>query len=120
MIIANSLGYLIGIIFARNIQVATTSGVAIFLVLVLFSGFFVPLSTLNVVLRGASYLSFIKLTFESILIIIYGFERCTDSQIPLLLHQLDLNDDQLSSNLLWIISTFENSIKLLNSLKLIY
>ncbi len=108
MIIANSLGYFIGIVFARNFQIAITSGVALYLILFLFSGFFIPLSTLNKVMRGASYISFVKLTFESIIITIFGFERCSDSQIQLILHQLDLKDDQLPSHFIWIIGIVNN------------
>ncbi|CAG2109311.1 unnamed protein product [Medioppia subpectinata] len=103
MIISNSTGYLLGIIFARNYQVATTSGVALFLVLVLLSGFFVPLTIQHVIVRGASYVSFTKIIFESILITLYGFDRCSESQMPILLHQLKLSDTQMKENMYWII-----------------
>ncbi|XP_054159278.1 ATP-binding cassette sub-family G member 4-like [Oppia nitens] len=103
MSIANSAGTLVGIIFARSFQVATTSGVVLFLVLVLLSGFFVPLTIQHEIIRSSSYLSFIKLTFEAIMVSIYGIDRCESTQISIMLHQLELNDDDLTINSYWIV-----------------
>ncbi|CAG2171101.1 unnamed protein product [Oppiella nova] len=75
MFIANSFGNVVGIIFAQNYQLATTIGVAFFLVLFLLGGFAVRLSTQDVVIRGLSYISSVKLIFQSIMITTYGFDR---------------------------------------------
>ena len=98
MLVSSSLGSLIGIVFVNNFQVAVTSGVACFLVLILLCGFFVPLATQHSIIRNLSFTSIVKLTFESIMITLYGMERCEEPTVPILLHQLDLEDDMLSTH----------------------
>ncbi|XP_054160033.1 ATP-binding cassette sub-family G member 1-like [Oppia nitens] len=108
MLISNSFGNFIGILFARNFQLATSIGVASFLVVFLLGGFAVRLSTADLVLRGFSYVSFIKFAFNCIIIVIYGMDRCGvnfEGKI-LILDQFDVNDDHLWTNMYWLLDHY--------------
>ncbi|CAG2113474.1 unnamed protein product [Medioppia subpectinata] len=67
--IANSVGNLIGILFADNYQLATTMGVALFMSIFLLGGFAVRLSSQDVFIRALSYGSFLRFNFYSVLVI---------------------------------------------------
>ena len=115
MVVCNSFGSLIGIIFAHNFQVAVTSGVALFLILVLLCGFFVPLVTQHAIIRGLSYASIVKLTFESVMVTLYGLDRCAKPTKPIILHQLELDDDGLLITHAWaILGKFYSLVTLLD------
>src|SRR5579875_974326 len=102
MICSSSMGYFVGVAFAHNVQLAVTLGVAMIMVLTLVSGFFVPYSSLGVVLKALSFCSYTKLTFESTLIAIYGMDRCRHGSEQILLRQLKLDDNTLFANMWYL------------------
>lgn len=63
----------------------------------LFSGFFMPVSKLDFFLQFLTFGSIVKLTLDSALIAIYGFDRCDSNQgfVTHLLDEIDLQEDML-------------------------
>ena len=60
--------------------------------------FFVPFSLMDVSNQKASNSSYYRLLFESLLVVVYGLERCSPPEESLVFRQLKLNDDKLVTN----------------------
>lgn len=76
--ICQSFGMLFGTIFSHDQMSALFSGVAAGFPPILFGGFVVRIQSVNQLLKPFAYLSYVKYAFESIIIAIYGFDRCTE------------------------------------------
>lgn len=107
--IAQGMGFLIGIICVNSFTMAIILSSTVLLFLFLFSGFFVKTMDMNIYTEWITYMSFIRFSFESLLIIIYGEDRCEflpNTQIPAksaILFTFDLHDQDLIANLYWLI-----------------
>ena len=87
------------------LQVAVFLGPITSLPLLLFSGFFVTLPTMPWYLRWISYVSFVRYSFEGVMVTIYGLERgqlnCPDGEVCIfqtgqdVLDNLDMDKDRL-------------------------
>jgi hypothetical protein len=69
------MGFLIGALFTTNFNISIFVATIVMLFNFLFSGFFVRIKDMG---QAAiiTNLSFIRYSFESIMLVIYGFERC--------------------------------------------
>ena len=75
--VCQSIGMLFGTIFSDDLISACFSSVASGFPPILFGGFVVQFQNIRWYLKPFSYLSYLKYAFESSVIAIYGFDRCT-------------------------------------------
>ncbi|XP_054159025.1 ABC transporter G family member 6-like [Oppia nitens] len=88
-----SVGHIVGLTFMGHHRVAVFTSVAVFILYILFCNFFIPLTELHYSIRTISNLNPLKLTFESLIIHFYGFDRClTGQQFSYILYMFDLDD----------------------------
>jgi hypothetical protein len=85
------MAYLVSITSARNLKVALCLAIAGTMIHSLFSGFFIPASSFNPVMRVFAEWTMTKVGFELIMISIYGMNRCDpkDSKWSMIMYQLD-------------------------------
>lgn len=101
--VAQGLGFLIGIICVNNFTMAIILSSTVLLFQALFSGFFVKIADMNVVTETLTYSSSVRFTFESLLIILYGHDRCESPLKSSIMFTFHLRDDDLFKNLMWIV-----------------
>ena len=77
--ICQSAGMIFGIIMHKDLVSAALLTVASSIPVIIFSGFLVRYSGMPWYFRPLSYVSYMRYSFESLLIIIYGFGRCKPS-----------------------------------------
>ncbi|CAG2164544.1 unnamed protein product [Oppiella nova] len=87
-LVSHSLGLLLSAIFINNIRASLLSFTIFVTPLLLFSGALIPIRTLPSYLQTFSYLSIFRLSYESMLIILYGFNRCPTLNDPLTMDSL--------------------------------
>ena len=75
--VCQSIGMLFGTIFSDDLISACFSSVASGFPPILFGGFVVQFQYIRWYLKPFAYLSYLKYAFESLVIAIYGFNRCT-------------------------------------------
>ncbi|KAJ6649141.1 ATP-binding cassette subfamily G member 4 [Pseudolycoriella hygida] len=101
--IAQGIGFMIGVICVNNFTMAIILSSTILLFQALFSGFFVKVADMNIVTETITYSSFVRFTFESLLIILYGKDRCTDGKKSATMFKFSLSDDDLFPNAMWVV-----------------
>ncbi len=101
--IAQGLGFLIGIMCVNSFSMAIILSSTVLLFQFLFSGFFVKIMNMNVFTDKITYLSFVRFGFESLLIILYGNDRCKDQSKSAIMFTFNLHDDDLLKDVLWIV-----------------
>ncbi|KAI1281957.1 ATP-binding cassette sub-family G member 4 [Halotydeus destructor] len=75
-LVSQSIGIVIGTSFPDSINLIVFLAPIVTIPGFLFSGFFVRLRSMPPSLKPFSYLSFVKYSFESVLLSVYGFDRC--------------------------------------------
>jgi ATP-binding cassette subfamily G (WHITE) protein 1 len=115
--IAQGLGFLIGILCVKSFSITVIVSSSVLLFLFLFSGFFVKTAQMGAGVEWITYFSFIRFSFESLLLIIYGFDRCPDfpviskhgileNQESTILFIFNLKDSDLLGNFYWLMAHF--------------
>ena len=95
MYCTQTLGSTIGIILNKNQRLAMFTSIGLLCSMSSFNNFLTPIAELDSVKQAISELSYQKFMFNSILITIYGFNRCEYPQKPYVLHQYSINDDNI-------------------------
>lgn len=101
--IAQGLGFLIGIICVNNFSMAIILSSTVLLFQVLFSGFFVKISDMSAVTGTITYSSFVRFSFDSLLIILYGKDRCRSPLKSSIMYSFSLDDKDLLTNVMWLL-----------------
>jgi hypothetical protein len=100
------LAYIWSISASHNLTVALCLAIGGILTVVLFSGFFVPVADMNHILQLLSYGSYMKMTFETHILAVYGLDRCEEKQYKwsAVLYQMKIkeNIDWLLKNLVFL------------------
>lgn len=100
--IAQGLGFLIGIICVNSFSMAIILSSTVLLFQFLFSGFFVRILDMGTVTEYITYLSFVRFSFENLLTILYGDNRCASPLKSGIMFTFNLNDENLTKNLCWL------------------
>ncbi|XP_037034877.1 ATP-binding cassette sub-family G member 4-like [Bradysia coprophila] len=100
--IAQGFGFLIGVLCVNSFSMAIILSSTVLLFQFLFSGFFVKILQMSVYTKWVTYFSFVRFSFESLLIILYGENRCQSPSKSSIMYTFDLHDDNLISNTFWI------------------
>jgi ABC-type transport system involved in multi-copper enzyme maturation permease subunit len=110
-LLSHSLGLLISAFFINKMNAALISFAVIFFPLLLFSGFLIPIKELPKILQYFSYLSIFRLSLESLILVIYGFNRCEKMMDKITVQQMK---SELGVDLLQIDECFSYSDSLPN------
>lgn len=94
-----SWGHIIGILFNENQKMAVLFSVALYLMFFLLTNYFVPVKELHYSIQWFSNLSTFKLLFECILILFYGFNRCTGNEFSSVMFVFGFDDNQFYRNI---------------------
>lgn len=114
LLCSQALGTSVGIIFANNRKLALVIAIATFCSLIFFNNFVIPTKKLIEMAKKISDFAYTKYQFNSIIIIIYGFNRCSTGQMSKVLYQYGINDDQIfwtSAQYLILIYLFFKSLE---------
>ncbi|XP_054163336.1 uncharacterized protein LOC128961156 [Oppia nitens] len=98
-LVIQSMGYLIGVLFSGNKSLAAMIVAACFADQLLLSNFIVLTKNLHYFLEMVSDLSVIKLVSESIVVFLYGFNRCNDNELSFPLYYMDITDQIFFKNI---------------------
>lgn len=72
-----ALGMIIGIIFINNVNAAVFMAPLSLTPFFLMGGFFVNFDGISFLMKPVALLSFIRYAFEAVIVLIYGFNRCS-------------------------------------------
>ena len=75
--VSQSLGLMIGALFMEDASAAVFLGPISTVPIMLFGGFFVRIKTIPAFMRPFTYISFLRYGFESCVIALYGYGRCS-------------------------------------------
>jgi len=98
MLCTQGLGYLFGIIFMNYEQLAIMFSIGIYTSLIMFCNFYIIIKEMPQLFQILSDLALQKFVFNSVLILIYGFDRCSADQMSLISYKYDVYDDQFWIN----------------------
>jgi hypothetical protein len=93
-----SLGHIIGIIFNESTKISVLFSVGLSALFFLFCNFLIPIKELHYSLQWFSNLSIFKLLFSGIIVLFYGFDRCSDREFSSIMYLLDLSDNDFYLN----------------------
>ena len=93
-----SLASIVGILLCKNPRLSLFTSIGLVCMICSYKNFLVKIEDMSFIDRAINYISFPKLMFNSILITIYGFDRCESHQIPYVLRQFHLKDNQIYWN----------------------
>ncbi len=105
--ISQGIAFCIGIIFIDHLTVSIFVSSSLLLLHFLFSGFFIKISQMSYIAQTLTDLSFVRFSFEGLMIILYGLERCNKTIIfngtvtignqtkSVVMEEFDLQDDDL-------------------------
>lgn len=101
LIYFQSLSQICSIIFSRKSEIPfIISCFSLFYINMLLSDFMIPITDMHFLLKISSYLSVIRPAFEIILIPIYGWDRCLDSEFSRVLKDFDVDSGDFWPNLI--------------------
>lgn len=102
--VAQGIGFYIGTYCVNSVARAFMLSTSVLLFLFLFSGFFVKRIDMDIVTDYITYYSFVRFSFESLLIIIYGDDRCESPANSAILYIFNLHDNELIVNVFYLVA----------------
>src|SRR5882724_3426885 len=88
-----SIGTLSAITFPNDTKLSMLFALFIFITFSVLGNNIIPIKGFHYSFKLLSEISFVRLSFESIMIVIYGFGRCGDREISTVLYGMDIEDD---------------------------
>ena len=90
-----SLGHIIGICFGRN---AVIYALFVYVLILTFDNTSLPTRELPDVLKKFSSITIKKQSFDYMLVLFYGFDRCPENQISSVMYKKHLDDDDFDKS----------------------
>lgn len=104
---SQSIGHISGIVFSGDTKVALIGSFTLHWVSTILGNVIVPIAELPLTAQYLSYASHIKHTFECIMIMIYGWDRCTTSgQHSSVLRRFSIDDHSYWPNVTYLLIVF--------------
>ena len=100
---AQSLGHISGIVFSANQNTAILFSIGLMISFVFVGNYLIPFKEIPRLFQYLGQLSFIKHSFESIVILNYGFDRCSDNQLSLVLHRFGIETKDYEFNCIYLL-----------------
>ncbi|CAG2172073.1 unnamed protein product, partial [Oppiella nova] len=91
--IEETVSQISALLFMKEPKVAMVFAILVQAVLVLLGNSLFPVKQLHYVLQVLSSLSYIRYAFECIVLLIYGFGRCSHNQMSTVLYSLDIDEN---------------------------
>jgi hypothetical protein len=101
-----SLGHVIGIIFSQSTKMSVLFSVGIYVLFLIFCNFLIPVKEFHYSLQWFSNLSTAKLSFTGLIILFYGFDRCSGNEFSSIMYLFDLEDNHFYNNVRLLIIQF--------------
>ena len=95
---AQSYGHISGIIFTVHQNVTLLFAISLALLSFVLSNSLIPLKELHPIMQYLSHMSCMKPSFESMIILNYGFDKCPHNQISLVLHRFGIESSDFWFN----------------------
>ncbi|CAG2113237.1 unnamed protein product, partial [Medioppia subpectinata] len=90
---SQSVGHIAGIVFSQDSKMALVLSFGIHYSMMILGNCIIPVKEFHRYIQYISHVSYIKHAFESIMIVIYGFDRCPAGTQSSVLNRFDLADD---------------------------
>ena len=101
-----SISHVLGILASDNIRVGVFTLVGVIMISFMFSNILIPIKELHYSLQVFSNLATLKLLIESLMILFYGLDRCSDREFSYILSILNIEDKDLYMNIYLLIAQF--------------
>ena len=101
-----SISHVFGILTYESIRVGVFTIIGFGIFLTMFSNVLIPIKELHYSLQLFSNLASIKLLIESLMVLFYGLDRCSDREFSYILSILDIEDMDLYINVSLLIAQF--------------
>ena len=98
VLFTQSIAQIGAIIYHDDTKLAVLSAFCVNTLFFVFGNNLFPLKELHYSLQILSSLSFIRLSFESVLLIIYGFDRCSEDQLSTVLYGFQIQTQDFYPN----------------------
>ena len=96
---SQSIGHISGILFSSDTKVALVTSFSLHWAMMILGNIIVPINEFPEVIQYLGYTSHIKYTFESIMIMIYGWDKCrTPGMYSSVLNRFSINEDSYWPN----------------------
>ncbi|RWS17878.1 ATP-binding cassette sub-family G member 1-like isoform X2 [Dinothrombium tinctorium] len=115
-LIGQTLGTIVGAIFSNSVTVAAFMAPISVLPFVLISGFFVKITSIPYYLKPLTYLSYMRYTFEAMILTLYG-DRCEEVKNEIQLYPHSSEASNLMFRLQRLISNLTNEEFFVNFLQ---
>jgi hypothetical protein len=101
-----SLGHIFGIIFSQSTKLSVLFAVGVYVLFLLFGNFLIPIEELHYSLQWLSNLSTVKLSFTGLIVLFYGFDRCSKNEFSSVMYLTKLEDNHFYLNIRLLIIQF--------------
>ncbi|CAG2112774.1 unnamed protein product [Medioppia subpectinata] len=98
-----SVSQLSAILFANEPKMALMFAIMSQTIMLILGNSLIPVKELHYTMQVFSQFSYIRLSFECMVIMIYGFDRCQGNQVSTVLYGLEIDDDQFWTNIVQLI-----------------
>ena len=100
---AQSYGHMSGIIFSGQQNIAILFAISLNVLSFVLSNSLIPRKELHWIMQYLSDMSCTKHSFESLIILNYGFDRCSQNQISLVLHRFGIESTDFWFNCIYLL-----------------
>ena len=100
---SQSIGQISAILFPRDSAIAISFASLILSLCQVLGNILVPVKYLHYSLQQISDISYFKLAYDTMIIAIYGFDRCLENEISLVLYELGIESQMFWRKIIYFI-----------------